>query len=59
LLRRALDLDVLASSPCGGRLRVVATIQDPAVVCAILAHLTLAPAPDTPAPPLVAVPSPN
>jgi hypothetical protein len=31
----------------GGRLRVVATIQDPAVVRAILAHLKLAPGPYT------------
>ena len=37
----------------GGRLRVVATIQDPAVVRAFLAHLPLAPGPDIlgPAPP--------
>jgi uncharacterized protein YbaR (Trm112 family) len=34
-MRRALDLDVLACPRCGGRLRVVAIIQDPAVVRAI------------------------
>jgi hypothetical protein len=32
-----------------GRLRVIATIQDPAVVRAILAHLWSAPGPDGPA----------
>lgn len=50
LMRRALALDVLACPRCGGRLRVVATIQDPAVVRTILAHLKLAPGPDPPGP---------
>jgi hypothetical protein len=44
------DLDVLACPRCGGRLRVIAAVQDPAVVCPILAHLTRADAPDPPRP---------
>jgi len=49
-MRRVLALDVLACPRCGGRLRVIATIQDPAVVRAFLAHLGLAPSPDSPGP---------
>jgi uncharacterized protein YbaR (Trm112 family) len=36
-MRRVFALDVLACPRCGGRLRVIATIQDAAVVRAILA----------------------
>ena len=36
-MRRVFALDVVAWSRCGGRLRVIATIQDRAVVRAILA----------------------
>ena len=50
LMRRVFDLDVLACPRCGGRLRVLATIQDPAVVRAILAHLRLPLGPDRPGP---------
>jgi uncharacterized protein YbaR (Trm112 family) len=50
LMRRVFALDVLACPRCGGRLRVIATVQDPAVVRAILAHLGLAPGPDSPGP---------
>ncbi len=32
--------------PCGGRLRVIATVQDPAVVHTVLAHLALSGAAD-------------
>ena len=42
LMRRALDLDVHACPRRGGWLRVVATVQDPTVVRAFLAHLQLA-----------------
>jgi hypothetical protein len=38
LMRRVFDLDVLASSRCGGRLRVIAIVPDPAVVRTILTH---------------------
>jgi uncharacterized protein YbaR (Trm112 family) len=42
------DLDVLACPRCGGRLRVIATVQDPRAVQAILAHLDRAGAPAPP-----------
>ena len=56
LMRRVFDLDVLACPRCGGRLRVIATIQDPAVARTILAHLgrAFSPAPPGPAPPVPA-----
>jgi len=41
LMHRVLALDVLACPRRGGRLRVIATVQDPAVVPTILAHLGL------------------
>ena len=56
LMRRVFDLDVLACPRCGGRLRVIATVQDPLAVQAILAHLgrslstTEAPGPAPPVP---------
>jgi len=40
-MRRAFDLDVLACPRCGGRLRLLATIDDPQVVLRLLAHLGL------------------
>jgi hypothetical protein len=49
LMHRAFALEVLACPGCGGRLRVIATVQDPSVVRAILAHLGAA-APDRPGP---------
>jgi len=55
-MRRVLALGVLACPRCGGRLRVIATVQDPLAVQAILAHLARAgaPAPPGPAPPATA-----
>jgi len=52
-MHRVLDLDVLAGPHCGGRLRVLATVQDPVVARTILAHLgrVLSPEPPGPAPP--------
>jgi len=53
-MRHAFDIDVLACLRCGGRLRLVATIEDPRVIRAILAHLGLTaevPQPDPPQPP--------
>ena len=41
LLRRGFALDILACPECGGRLRLLATIEDRAVVETILAHLGL------------------
>ena len=55
LMRRVFDLDVLACPRCGGRLRVIATVQDPLAVQAILAHLARS---NTPAPPGPAPPAP-
>jgi len=54
------DLDVLACPRCGGRLRLIATVEDPAVVGKILAHLGLlhpAGSPG-PAPPSATLPAP-
>ncbi len=42
LMHRAFDLDVLACPRCGGRMRLIATTHDPAVIRRILAHLRLA-----------------
>jgi uncharacterized protein YbaR (Trm112 family) len=42
-MRRAFALDVLACPRCGGRLRVLATVEDPAVVRQILALPGLGP----------------
>jgi hypothetical protein len=39
LLQRVFAVDVLACPHCGGRMRVIATIDDPLVVRRILAHL--------------------
>jgi Putative transposase len=55
LMRRVFALDVLACPRCGGRLRVIAIVQDPAVVRTILTGAgrglsTEAPGPAPPAP---------
>ena len=42
LLQRVFAVDVLACPKCGGRMRVIATIEDPRVVRRILTHLGLA-----------------
>ena len=41
LMRRAFETDVLACPRCGGRMVVLATIEDPAVIHRILTHLGL------------------
>ena len=41
LMHRAFGIDVLACGHCGGRLRLIATLHDPAVIRKILAHLAL------------------
>lgn len=38
-MRRAFDTDVLACPQCGGRMFLLATIEDPAVIRRILTHL--------------------
>ena len=40
-MHRAFGIDVLACPRCGGRLRFIAAVEDPAVVGKILAHLGL------------------
>jgi len=40
LMRRAFEIDVLACPHCGGRLRLIAIIEDPRVIEAILSRLT-------------------
>jgi hypothetical protein len=41
LLQRVFAVDVLVCPNCGGRMRVIATIDDPRVVRRILTHLGL------------------
>jgi hypothetical protein len=43
LMRRAFDVDVLACPRCGGRLRLIATVEDPEAIRAILAAVGAAP----------------
>ena len=40
-MRRVFAIDVLACAGCGGRLRFIATIEDPPIVAKILEHLGL------------------
>jgi hypothetical protein len=49
LMRRAFEADVLACPRCGGRMVVLATIDDPAVIDRILTHLGLSTEPGEPA----------
>jgi hypothetical protein len=52
LMRRIFEIDVLACPRCGGRMRVLATIEEPGVVEKILRHVGLAAEPVVPrAPP--------
>jgi len=41
LMHRAFGIAVLACAHCGGRLRLIATLHDPAVIRKILAHVAL------------------
>jgi hypothetical protein len=55
LMHRAFSIDVLACPHCGGRLRLIATLHDPALIRKVLAHLALSrsgpsPGPAPPAP---------
>jgi hypothetical protein len=51
LMHRAFAIDVLACAHCGGRLRLIATLHDPAVIRTILAHLAHSGQSPGPAPP--------
>jgi hypothetical protein len=53
LMRRAFDIDVLACPRCGGRLRLLGTIEDPVAVRAILESLAGAGSPLDRSPPAV------
>ena len=50
LMHRAFAMDVLACGHCGGRLRLIATLHDPAVIGKIIAHLALAHSGQSPGP---------
>jgi len=51
LMRRAFDVDVLACPRCGGRLRLLGTIDDPVAILAILDSLAVSAGPlDRPPP---------
>jgi hypothetical protein len=50
LLHRAFALDVLTCPHCGGRLRLIATLHDPAVIRKILAHVGTTRAGPSPSP---------
>ena len=60
LMHRAFAIDVLACVHCGGRLRLIATLHDPAVIRKILAHLGLAHSGQSPslAPPALSAAAP-
>jgi hypothetical protein len=57
LMRRAFDVDVLACPRCGGRLRLIATVEDPEAIGAILAAASREEAGR--APPAVVAQTPN
>ena len=59
LMRRAFDLDILRCPRCAGRMELIATIDDPAVIARILAHLGLPGARDGPEPAVSASPLPD
>jgi len=50
-MRHTFGVDVLACARCGGRMRVVASIEDPVVVRKILTHLGLPTDVQAPRPP--------
>ena len=49
-MHRAFGIDVLACAHCGGRLRLTATLHDPAVIQKILARLALGHSGQSPGP---------
>jgi hypothetical protein len=50
LMHRAFAIDVLACLHCGGRLRLIAALHDPAVIRKILAPVGIAPSGPSPGP---------
>ena len=51
LMRRAIEIDVLACPRCGGRLRLIATAEDPREIREVLAGLARSAEPVDRAPP--------
>jgi hypothetical protein len=49
-MHRAFAIDVLACPHCGGRLRLMTTLHDPAVIRKLLAHLALSRSGPSPGP---------
>ena len=49
-LKRVFKIDIETCAHCGGAVKVAASIEDPAVIKQILAHLEQRTAPATPAP---------
>ena len=56
LMRRAFEIDVLACPRCGGRLRLMATVEDPDAIRTILAAVALSRELPDRAPPFAAAP---
>ena len=56
-MRRAFDIDVLACPRCGGRLRLLATVDDPDAIRAILTAVAEQREPAGRAPPSAATPT--
>jgi uncharacterized protein YbaR (Trm112 family) len=50
-MRRAFEIDVLACPRCGGRLRLITTVEDPREIREVLAGLALSAEPVDRAPP--------
>ena len=48
-MKRVFKIDILTCADCGGALKVIASIEDPAVIKQILAHLERRAEPATPA----------
>ncbi len=38
-LKRVFNIDIETCSECGGEIRIIAGIEDPEVICKMLAHL--------------------
>jgi hypothetical protein len=52
LMHRAFEIDVLACPRCGGRMRLLATVEDPREIHEVLSALALSASPMDRAPPL-------
>ena len=48
-MKRVFKIDIATCNHCGGAVKVIASIEDPAVIKQILAHLEQRAAPATPA----------